>query len=83
MNYIIVEVYLPAAKKTYDVKIPRTSCIWEITKLIANALTELSEGLYKASEDSVLLERESGAIFNINLSVEEAGLVNGSKLMLI
>lgn len=83
MNYIIVEVYLPAAEKTYDIKLPRASKIWEVTKLIAAALSELSKGLYQTSENPVLLERETGAIFNINLSVEEAGLVNGSKLMLI
>lgn len=83
MNYIIVEVYLPAAEKTYDIKIPRSSKMWEVTNLITTALSELSQGLYSATEDSVLLDRESGSIFNINLSVEELGLENGSKLMLI
>lgn len=57
--------------------------MWEVTNLITTALSELSQGLYSATEDSVLLDRESGSIFNINLSVEELGLENGSKLMLI
>ena len=44
MNYIIVEVYLPAAEKTYDIKIPRASKMWEVTNLITTALSELSQG---------------------------------------
>lgn len=83
MNYIIIEVYLPAAEKSYDIKVPRTSKVWEITKLISTALTELSGGLYTANDESMLIDRESGAMFNINLSVEEVGLSNGSKLVLI
>lgn len=83
MNYIIVEVYLPMAEKSYDIKVPRTSKVWEVTNLIATAITDLSEGLYKATEESILIDRETGSMFNINLSVEEVGFVNGSKLILI
>lgn len=83
MNYIIVEVYLPMAEKSYDIKVSRTSKVWEVTNLIATAITDLSEGLYKATEESILIDRETGSMFNINLSVEEVGFVNGSKLILI
>lgn len=83
MNYVIVEVYLSAAGRTYDIKIPRCSQMWEVTKLVAQALEELSDGLYKASEDSVLCHRATGTIFNINYSIEELGIMNGSQLILI
>lgn len=83
MNHIIIEVYLSAAKKSYDIRVPRCGMMWEVTKLVAEALEELSNGLYKASEDSVLCDRETGTIFNINYSIEELGITNGSQLMLI
>ena len=83
MNYVIIEVYLSAAKKSYDIKVPRCSFMWEVTKLVARALEELSNGLYKASEDSVLCDRATGTIYNINYSIEELGITNGSQLILI
>ncbi|MBQ2745337.1 MAG: methyltransferase [Lachnospiraceae bacterium] len=83
MSYVIVEVYLPAAGKSYDIKIPRCSQMWEVCKLVGQALEELSDGLYKATEDLVLCHRATGTIFNINYSVEELGIMNGSQLILI
>lgn len=83
MNYALIEVFLSAAEKSYDIKVPRCSQMWEVTKLVAQALEELSDGLYKASEDAVLCDRATGAIFNINYSIEELGIVNGSQLILI
>lgn len=81
--YIFVEVYLPAAEKTFDIKIPRGNKIWEIKKMVSAALTELSDGRFWATDKSVLIDGKTGAIYNINLSVEEVGLTNGSKLILI
>ncbi len=83
MNYVIIEVFLAAAKKTYDVKVPRCSMMWEVTKLVAQALEDLSNGLYKASDDSILCDKATGTIYNINYSIEELGITNGAQLMLI
>ena len=46
-------------------------------------MTELSEGEFKDNGNSVLVDRDTGNIFDINFSVYELGLENGSKLMLI
>lgn len=83
MNKIIVEVYLPAALRTYDVRIPADVQLFEVTSQVAQALSILSEGLYIATEDALLLERESGSILDINMTAWELGLQNGSRLMLI
>lgn len=83
MKEIIVEVYLAAAKKSYDIRIPLSGRMWEVTKLVSSALSELSDGLYKASEDSVLCDGNTGAIYNINYTIEELGIRNGSQLVLI
>ena len=83
MNYIIVEVFLPAANKPFDIKISKNSMMWEVVKLVSSALEELSDGMYKASEDSILCNRDTGTIYNINLSIEELGLLDGSRLILI
>lgn len=83
MDKILVEVYLPAANRSYDVYIPLKSKLHQIIALLAGTFTELSFGYFTASEDVVICDKVTGTIFNINMSAEELGLKNGSKLMLI
>ncbi len=82
-NKVLVEILLPAARQKYDVYIPLDSKMSEVVKLVSNALEELSEGKYMATEDSVLCDAETGIIFNINTEVAELDIRNGSRLMLI
>lgn len=83
MHKILVEIYNPASHHTYDVFIPIKSKIYEIAYLLANTASELSQGFYKATEQTVLCDRVTGQVFDINLTIEELGLKNGSKLMLL
>ena len=83
MDKILVEIYLPAANRSYDVYIPLKIKFCEILSLISGTFTELSEGYFISSEDTVICDKVTGTIFNINMSAEELGLQNGSKLMLI
>lgn len=82
-NKILVEVFVPAASQKYDIFIPLESKMSEVTKLVANALSELSEGKYKATEQAVLCDANTGDIFDVNIEVGELNLENGSRLMLI
>lgn len=82
-NKVLVEISLPAAGQKYDVYIPLESKMSEVVKLVSNALADLSEGKYKATEDAVLCDAETGIIFNINTEVAELNIRNGSHLMLI
>ena len=83
MDKILVEVYLPAANKNYDVFIPLKSKMHEIVEMLSGAFADLSQVYFKASEVNVLCYRASGKVLDINMSAEELGLNNGSKLMLI
>lgn len=83
MDKILVDVYVPAINKNYDVYIPSKSKFYEVVKLVVNMIEELSENYFIGQDDSVICDRVSGAIYNINMSSAELGLKNGSKLMLI
>jgi len=80
---ILVEVYVPAARATFDVFVPVTLRVHEATKLIAAMLNGLTEGKLVTDQNSALCERQSGKMLNINMRVSELGMMNGSKLMLI
>jgi len=83
MDKLLVDIYLPAINKSYDVYIPLKSKLYELVTLLAGAFTELSEGYFTALDDTVICDKVTGIALNINMSAEELGLQNGSKLMLI
>ncbi|CEE03270.1 hypothetical protein BT1A1_3489 [Caldibacillus thermoamylovorans] len=83
MNKVLVEIFLPAANQSFDVYIPLESRMSEVLVLVSSLLSDLSDGKYKATQDAVLCDAETGIIFNINMTVFELGIKNGSKLMLI
>ena len=83
MHKILVEIYNPASNNTYDVFIPLKSPVFEVVYLLSNTISELSQDQYKANEQSILCDRQTGDLFDINKTIEELGLKNGSKLMLL
>ncbi len=83
MNKALVEVYLPAAGKSFDVQIPLNLKVWEIASMLSKAFEDFSNGCFSSSDQTTLCDRDTGAILNLNITAEELGIKNGSKLMLI
>ena len=83
MNKILVEIYVPSLMKTFEVYIPRHSKVFEVMQLLESAVVELSDKTFKPGPNVLLCDRNSGMIYNINLTVEQIGLKNGSQLLLV
>lgn len=83
MDKVLVEVYIPASNETHDVFIPVKSKLHEVTFLLANTMTELSNGYFVATDTTIVCDSKTGTIFDINKTVEELGFINGTKLMLV
>jgi hypothetical protein len=83
MDKYLVEVFVPAANKTYDVFIPKNVQLFEIINLIAFQAELLSEGQFKKTLDTILCYRDNGIVLDINLLVSEANIANGTRLLLI
>lgn len=82
-NKVLVEILVPAAAQKYDVYIPLESKMSEVVVMVAGALSDLSNGKYKATNEAILCDADTGAIFDVNIEVAELGIKNGSHLMLI
>lgn len=83
MEKILIELFVPVLGSTFDIFIPKQAYMYEILELMKKAVTEMGEGRFMADEGTVICYRENGAVININLSVGELELHNGSRLMLI
>ena len=83
MDKIVVEVYVPTLKTAYDMFIPADAMMYEVLALMKKAVLDLSGGKFMPDENTIICYRSNGAIININLSVFELDIHNGTKLMLI
>ena len=83
MDKVIIEVYVPALDQAFDIFIPLRSQMHEVLSLIKKAIMDLSDGYFVATDETAICYRETGKIINVNMTVFELGIRNGSKLMLI
>ena len=83
MKKYLVDVYLHAIGKHYDVYLPTGKQIGEATQLLVGMVESLSGGSYKGVADSLLLDANSGKPFNRSETVYDVGIRNSSKLILI
>lgn len=82
-NKVLVEVIVPLLEERYQMFIPINKRISMVIKLIEKALKEMTNGYYPDKESSVIIDAESGNVFDINITVKESKMINGSKIILI
>lgn len=78
----MLEICLPAADRSFDMRIPRQLKIAQVTSMLAEFLKKQDEA-YIPTEESVLCDMENGRIFDSNAFIDTVGLQNGSRVMLV
>lgn len=83
-NKILIEVIVPLLEENFEIYIPVNKRISTVIQLIEKSLNEITNGYYPAQkENSVIIDEESGSVFDVNLTVKESKMINGSKIILI
>ena len=82
-NKVLINLYVPILNVSYDIFVPVQSRLYEVTELVKKAVSELSEGQFIPSLDTVIANRISGEILDVNRTVFELDIQNGTKLMLV
>lgn len=82
-NKILIELFIPLIEKNYDIYIPVNKKIGTIKKLIETALVELTDNAYIIKDDTNFYSKETGQIYNVNHTVRETDIKNGSRIILI
>ena len=83
MEKVLVEVYVPILSRSFDLFVPRTLPIHQVTALLKQAVSDLSDRGVLFDEQTVLCYRKDGVIIDVNKSVGELGIYHGTKLMLM
>ena len=82
-NKILIRLYIPLIEKSYDVYIPINKKRGTVKALIEGGLSELTDGEYVGSQETNFYSKETGQIYNVNKTVRDTDLKNGSKIILI
>lgn len=77
------EVSVPAADIRGDVFIPYEIRLHDTIELIKAVFAEEASHGFMPSDETLLCDADTGAVYNVNLTPEEIGLENGSRLMLM
>ncbi len=83
MNKVLVVLYIPIIEMRYDVYIPINKKIEQIIILLGNALNELTDGGFILQNNTILINKETGNIYDNNQYVKNAEIKNGTELVLI
>ena len=82
-NKILIELEIPLIEKKYDLFIPINKKVGTIKKLIENALVELIDNDYEIREDTNFYSKDTGEIYDVNKTVRDTDLQNGSRIILL
>lgn len=82
-NKILIELSIPLIEKNYDLYIPINKKIGTVKKLIEEGLLDLTDHDYIIKKGSNFYSKETGEIYDVNKSVRETDLKNGSRIILI
>ena len=82
-NKILLEVYIPSIEKEYDIFVPVNKKIGTIKKMIETGITDLTDDVYSISDDTNLYSKDTGNMYDVNVSLIDTDLKNGSRVILI
>ncbi len=82
-NKILIELEIPLIEVKYDMFIPINKKVGTIKTLIENSLIELTDKAYIPRQDTNLYSKETGEIYDVNKTIRDTDLKNGSRIILI
>ena len=82
-NKVLLEVYIPSIEKEYDIFVPVNKKIGTIKKMIETGITDLTDDVYSISDDTNLYSKDTGNMYDVNVSLIDTDLKNGSRVILI
>ena len=80
---VLVEVYVPELDIKYDLFIPANKKVGNVILLLVKAINELSDGAYLVSVNHALMNSDTCRIYDLNLNMKDANILNGTKLILV
>ena len=82
-NKILICLYITLIEKSYDLFIPINKKIGTIKRLIEEGLSEITENDYIISPETNFYSKDTGQVYDVNQTVKDTDLKNGSRIILV
>ncbi len=82
-NKILIELEIPLIEKSYDLFIPINKKVGTVKSLIEEALVEITEHSYIIKPESNFYSKDTGEIYDVNKTIRDTNLQNGSRIILL
>lgn len=82
-NKVNVDVIVPALEEQYNVFLPINKKTIEIIFLLNKAINDMTSGSFPLSEELSLIDGFNGSVYDIQKTIKENKILNGSKLILV
>ena len=83
MNKILVSIYVPALEEQYDFWIPINKKIYKIILLLIKIINESSGDYYRPTTMPLLYDKLTAKPYDINMTVKDNQIGNGTEMILI
>lgn len=81
MNYkVVCEVSFPVLSTSLDINIPINKTIEYVCKMLEKIIQENLSSNYIGKENSILVNKRTGTVYDKNALVKNTDISNGSKL---
>ena len=80
---VLVEIYVPSLDIKYNVFIPASKIISNLIIDLVKGIHDLSDGAFPIDSSHILMNSDTCTIYNMNINVKDANILNGTKLVLI
>lgn len=78
---VLIKLYVPEIDETYEMFIPINKTIGEISFLLCKLINNISK-VYPIRNNTRLVNRVTGEIYDRNITVRESNIRNGSQLII-
>lgn len=79
----LLNVMLPATRRTYSFWVTNTMTLHEMSGLVSEMLGRRERKYFTPSQDHLFMRRDTGEILDLNSTVAETGLSDGTHLVLV
>ena len=83
MDKVLVVLYVPALEKKYDIWIPANKRVYNIIKSLVKAVNEMNDNSFTTNSMPLLYDKTTAKPYDINLTIKETEIRNGTELVLI
>jgi len=82
-NKVLVKMIIPEIGEEYDMFLPVNELVWKVKMLSVKAISDLTDGVLKLTNEYLLINAQTGYIYKNNEIIINTDIRNSTELFLL